>query len=146
MVVMHATNRSAPPFSVVPVLVYADVRAAVEWLTRVFGFEERVQIGDHRAQLSFAGGALIVADDSQGRRTPPEGETTHSVLVRVDDVDAHHHAAAAAGAQIVSPPADHPYGERQYSARDLGAHLWAFTQSLADVRPEDWGGVTVREW
>jgi uncharacterized glyoxalase superfamily protein PhnB len=46
------TNRSAPPATVTPVLVYPDVRAAVVWLEAAFGFEERVRIGEaHRAQL-----------------------------------------------------------------------------------------------
>src|SRR4030095_15274044 len=45
-------NRSAPPATVTPVLVYEDVRAAVTWLESAFGFGERVRIGDgHRAPL-----------------------------------------------------------------------------------------------
>ena len=34
-------NRSVPPATVVPVLVYPDVRAAVEFLSGAFGFVER---------------------------------------------------------------------------------------------------------
>ena len=48
------------------------------------------------------------------------------VYVRVDDVDAHHARAVAAGAAIVRPPADTPYGAREYSARDLEGRLWSF--------------------
>jgi uncharacterized glyoxalase superfamily protein PhnB len=44
------TNRSAPPATVTPVLVYPDVRAAVTWLESAFSFEERVRVGEaHRA-------------------------------------------------------------------------------------------------
>jgi uncharacterized glyoxalase superfamily protein PhnB len=132
---------------VVPVLVYADVRAAVDWLCRVFGFKERTQIGDHRAQLGFGSGAVIVADATNGRRPPNADEdTTHSVMVRVRDVDAHYRDVIAAGVQVPGDPADHPYGERQYSVRDPGGHLWTFTQSVTDVAPEEWGGVTVSAW
>src|SRR5437016_1142448 len=58
------TNRSAPPATVTPVLVYPDVRAAVAWLEAAFGFEERVRIGDaHRAQMRVGlDGAVVVAD------------------------------------------------------------------------------------
>src|SRR4029450_10280786 len=35
------SNRSAPPATVTPVLVYPDVRSAVAWLEAAFGFEER---------------------------------------------------------------------------------------------------------
>ena len=52
-------------------------------------------------------------------------------------------SAVARGARIVSPPTDYPYGERQYTAVDLGGHHWTFSQSLADVDPADWGGVLV---
>src|SRR3954451_8534523 len=104
-------NRSAPPPSVTPVLSYPDVGAAVDWLTNPFGFVEHVRIGDHRAQLGFGDGALIVADESHGRRAPDSDAVTASVMVRVDDVDDHHERASAAGARVVSPPETHPYGE-----------------------------------
>src|ERR1700719_236898 len=81
-------NRSIPSATVIPVLIYPDVRAAVDWLGKAFGFVERVQIGeDHRAQLSFGDGAIIVGDVRHDRRPPRPNEVTHSVMVRVDDVD-----------------------------------------------------------
>jgi uncharacterized glyoxalase superfamily protein PhnB len=131
---------------VTPVLSYPDVAAAVEWLTHTFGFVEHVRIGDHRAQLGFGDGAVIVADGSQGRRAPGSDGVTHSVTVRVDDVDDHYQRASAAGAQVMSSPATHPYGERQYVAVDLAGHQWTFTQSVADVSPEEWGGTTAAPW
>jgi uncharacterized glyoxalase superfamily protein PhnB len=140
-------NRSVPPCSVTPVLTYPDVAEAVAWLTRVFGFVEHVPIGDHRAQLGLGDGALIVADASYGRQAPVvDATSTHSVMVRVHDLDAHYQTALAAGASILSEPADHAYGERQYAAADLAGHRWMFTQSIADVAPEDWGGSTVNPW
>lgn len=139
-------NRSAPPTSVTPVLSYPDVAAAVEWLTRTFGFVEHVRIGDHRAQLGFGDGALVVADTGQGRRAPASDGVTHSVMVRVDDVDDHFQRASSAGAHIISGPVTHMYGERQYTATDLAGHQWTFTQSVADVSPEAWGGATATAW
>ena len=58
------TNRSAPPATVTPVLVYPDVRAAVAWLEGAFDFGERVRIGDaHRAQMRVGSdGSIVVAD------------------------------------------------------------------------------------
>jgi hypothetical protein len=32
--------------------------------------------------------------------------------------------------------------ERQYHAEDLGGHQWTFSESIADVAPEEWGGTT----
>lgn len=140
-------NRSAPPGSVTAVLTYADVREAVDWLTGVFGFAERVRIGEHRAQLSFGEGALVVADVSGDRRVPQADDgVTHSVLVRVSDIDDHYGRVRAAGAVTVSAPEDMPYGERQYTAIDLAGHRWTFTQSIDDVAPEEWGGESIQPW
>jgi uncharacterized glyoxalase superfamily protein PhnB len=144
MTAMLKPNRSIPKATVIPILVYPDVRAAVDWLGTAFGFVERVQIGeDHRAQLSFGDGAVILGDVRNDRRPPRPGEATHSVLVRVDDARAHCERAREHGARIVEEPTDFPYGERQYTAEDLAGHQWTFSQTIADVAPEDWGGISV---
>ena len=51
--------------------------------------------------------------------------------------------ARAHGARIVMEPNDFEYGERQYHAEDLAGHRWTFSQTLADVAPEEWGGQSV---
>jgi uncharacterized glyoxalase superfamily protein PhnB len=138
-------NRSIPAATVIPVLIYADVRDAVAWLAAAFGFVERVRIGDgHRAQLAFGDGAVIVGEGHGDRRPPRPREVTHSVTVRVDDARAHCERARANGARILMEPTDFEYGERQYSAEDLGGHHWTFSETIADVAPEDWGGESVR--
>ncbi len=137
-------NRSIPASTVIPVLVYPDVRAAVGWLSAAFGFVERVRIGeDHRAQLAFGDGAVIVGDAGSDRRPPHAGEVTHSVMVRVENVRTHCDQARRHGARIVMEPTDFEYGERQYTADDLAGHRWTFSETLADVAPEDWGGTSV---
>ena len=137
-------NRSVPSATVVPVLIYPDVRAAVRFLEEAFGFKERLQIGeDHRSQLSFGDGALIVGDVRHDRVPPRPGESTSSVLVRVEDARAHCEHARAHGATITMEPTDFEYGERQYHAEDLAGHHWTFSETLADVAPEEWGGITV---
>lgn len=138
------SNRSIPNATVIPVLTYPDVREAVNWLCAAFGFRERVWIGDnHRAQLSFGDGALIVGDVRGDRRPPRSGEETHSVMVRVQDADAHCEHARQTGAKILMEPRSFEYGERQYHAEDFAGHRWTFSQSVADKAPEEWGGVSV---
>jgi uncharacterized glyoxalase superfamily protein PhnB len=137
-------NRSIPASTVIPVLIYPDVREAVTWLGAAFGFVERVRIGeDHRAQLGFGDGAVIIGDVRHDRRPPRPGEVTHSVTVRVEDVGAHYERARANGARIVMEPTDFPFGERQYTAADLAGHQWTFSETLADVAPEEWGGTSI---
>jgi uncharacterized glyoxalase superfamily protein PhnB len=137
-------NRSVPSSTVIPELVYDDVERAVEWLCRAFGFSIRWQAGEHRAQLHVGDGAVVVRD------RPPDVDSgaavpgaCSSVLVRVEDVDARFAAAVACGARAVRELCDHPYGERQCTLQDLAGHRWTFTESIADVAPEEWGGVSV---
>lgn len=127
-----------------PVLIYPDVREAADWLCEAFGFTERVRIGEnHRSQLSFGDGAVIVGDVRHDRRPPRPGEVTHSVMVRVDDADVHCEHARVSGARIIEEPRDFEFGERQYTAEDPAGHRWTFSQTLTDVAPEEWGGVSV---
>jgi uncharacterized glyoxalase superfamily protein PhnB len=138
------TNRSIPSATVIPVLVYPDVREAVAWLSAAFGFAERLQIGEgHRSQLSVGDGAVIVGDVHGERRPPKPGEVTHSVVVRVEDAKAHCERARSNGARILMEPTDFVYGERQYEAEDPAGHRWTFTETLDDVDPDTWGGTLV---
>jgi len=76
-------SRSVPPSAVVPVLAHEDVARATAWLCLAVGFKVRLRIGDHRAQLPFGNGALIVI---RGGRAG--GDATEAVLVQViADVD-----------------------------------------------------------
>ncbi len=137
-------NHSIPSSTIIPVLIYPDVSQAVAWLSAAFGFVERVRIGEnHRAQLRFGDGAVIIADVRGDRRPPRPGEVTHSVTVRVEDARAHCERARAHGARILMEPTDFEYGERQYNAEDPAGHQWTFSETLADVTPEAWGGTSV---
>ncbi len=119
-----------------PVLIYPDVDAAVDWLCRVFGFSLRLRIGSHRAQLNIGDGALVIAEG-----TANAGQD--SVMVRVEDIDAHHARSLEHSPRVLAPPTEYPYGERQYTVEDLAGRRWTFSQSIADVDPADWGGTLV---
>jgi uncharacterized glyoxalase superfamily protein PhnB len=134
---MLAANRSMPAAAVIPELGYPDVRDAAAWLVRAFGFEERLRIADHRVQLTFGDGAVVVT------QAPPDTAARHAVMVRVAHADAHCRRAREAGAHVLREPTDHPYGERQYTVRDPAGHTWTFSQTIADVAPSTWGGELV---
>ena len=133
-------NRSIPAATVIPVLAYADLPAAVAWLCDTFGFTERLRIGDHRVQLNVGACAVVATQRDVG---PAGAAADHSIMVRIPDVLGHAAHAAARGARITQPPTDHAYGERQYTVIDLGGHAWTFSESIADVDPATWGGVLV---
>jgi len=149
------TNRSAPPGTIVPSLVYEDTNKAIDWLCDVFGFMEVIRWGPDEspsAQLAIGDGAVFVNGPHVGHsptdglafRAPHDHELSQPIMVEVDDVDAHYEHAERRGAQNLLPLKTHPFGERQYSAQDLGGHLWTFTQSVADVAPEEWGATPAK--
>jgi uncharacterized glyoxalase superfamily protein PhnB len=129
-------NRSMPSSTVIPVIGYPDVREATAWLSRAFGFVERLRIGDHRVQLDVGDGSVVITRIAE----LPHGRCGHAIMVRIADVDAHAERAASEGARITNEPTDYPYGERQYSVEDIVGHQWTFSQSIADVDPATWGG------
>jgi uncharacterized glyoxalase superfamily protein PhnB len=132
-------NRSIPHATVIPVLAYSDVNQAAAWLCDAFGFGVRLRIGSHRVQLNVGNGAVIVREMRPNEFTAGLG-IGYSVIVRVEDADAHCERARHHGAKITQEPVTHPYGERQYNAEDLAGHSWTFSQSVKDVHPEEWGG------
>jgi uncharacterized glyoxalase superfamily protein PhnB len=98
-------------------------------------FTLRLRIGDHRAQLNVGSGAIVINEEQKISRT-----ISGSVMVRVDDVDRHSAIAVRHGAHLLSPPADYPYGEKQYTVEDIAGHRWTFSQTILDSDPQEWGG------
>jgi uncharacterized glyoxalase superfamily protein PhnB len=64
------------------------------------------------------------------------------LAVRFRDADSHCSRAREHGAEITQEPVTHPYGERLYVAQDPAGHSWTFSESVADMLPEDWGGTS----
>jgi uncharacterized glyoxalase superfamily protein PhnB len=137
------SNRSAPAATVVPILIYADVGAAIAWLCAAFGVQERLRVARGgivvHAQLLVGDGAIMLGRAGGPYQPPPSQGTSSYVHVQVDDVDAHHDRAVREGARTVTPLTDMPFGERQYTASDPEGHWWTFSQHIADVAPESWG-------
>jgi uncharacterized glyoxalase superfamily protein PhnB len=139
-------NRSAPIATVVPILVYEDVEAALDFLVRAFRFTERLRSHGpdgrvNHAQLTVDEGAVIIGRQGGPFRAPNPDHASQYVHITVRDVDAHHAYAREQGALVLDAPHDMPFGERQYTVRDPGGHWWTFSQHIADVAPADWGAI-----
>jgi uncharacterized glyoxalase superfamily protein PhnB len=130
-----------------------DANAAIDWLSRAFGFEVRLKVeGDggrvEHSELTFGEGVIMVADGSRREKYPhircPRdvgGANTQNMMVYVDDVEAHCKRARDAGATIVSEPKTTDYGEeywtdRGYECEDIGGHHWWFYQRLRSPTPK----------
>lgn len=131
---------------IVPHLIYDDAGAAVEWLSRTFGFHER-RDGRHtssrgvveRTQMDVAGSIVTLGRPSVHGGSP-NADCSTMLYVYVDDVDVHFRNTLAAGAQIVSDLANRPWGDRCYQVADLEGHQWTFAQHVRDAAPEECAG------
>jgi uncharacterized glyoxalase superfamily protein PhnB len=139
-----ANNNMWKAPAVVPSITYSDVPRAVEWLERVFGFQERVG-----ARLSWSGGALAwieVGDSLFSVTTPDEtwptasstGQSSSVMKVYVDDIDRHYARARSEGTPIISEPQDGFWGGRIYRALDHEGNRWEISQRGRDLAPERW--------
>ncbi|HLQ12913.1 MAG TPA: VOC family protein [Steroidobacteraceae bacterium] len=133
-------------------LYYRNAAVMIDWLCLAFGFEVRLRVEGEdgriaHSELSYGDAVVMVGEERRGdaqrfghdAASPVSvgGANTQSLLVYVDDVDAHCARARAAGARIADEPKLHDYGaeywaDRSYGAADPEGHLWWFTQRIRD--------------
>jgi len=138
-------------------LYYEDAPKMIDWLCRAFGFEVRLKIEgeggriDH-SELTYGEGLVMVGDAREAHKparrafckSPRQlgGANTQSMMIYVDDVEAHCARARAAGAEIVAEPKTSDYGEehwadRGYECVDPEGHHWWFCQRLRDAKQKN---------
>ncbi len=126
---------------IIPYVYYEDGTAALEFLCKAFGFEERMRMerGDGslmHAEVGYQDNVVMLGTplDDEGKPTRlRDAAVRHSsVMCYVDDVDAHHARARAAGAKIAAALEDKPYGARQYTAEDPEGLHWHFSSKLGE--------------
>lgn len=128
-----------------PYLCVRDASAAVAFYERAFGATELFRlvepdglVGHVEIQLGAHVVMLCDASPKYGTRAPDEGERLTFVLhLHVDDADALVARAVAAGASLVSPVADHFYGERSGRVRDPFGYVWLIGHSLEKLSPAE---------
>jgi uncharacterized glyoxalase superfamily protein PhnB len=125
------------PSTIIPGNRYRNAPAAIDWLCKVFGFTRHaVHEGENgtilHAELTLGSGMIMLGsgkDDEFGRgfKTPAElgGVETRSVYIVVPDADAAHARAVAAGAVVIRPLQDTPYGSREFAVKDPEGHSWS---------------------
>ena len=132
-------NRSAPPCTIIPVVAYPDVAAAVSWLESAFGFRVRLRIGSHRVQMWFGAACIVIGETGSSN----QWATRSSTMLRVTDVNASCARATEHGARLIHAPQTQIYGERQATLEDFAGHTWTLTETAYDVDPVVWGGEAV---
>ena len=127
--------------TIVPQVPYEDIRAALSFLERAFGFREipssRMEGADgvlHHALVEFGDGVIgIGTQGAHGALSPKRaGIESQYISVYVDDVDAHYQRAVAAGARIANE-LENDFPVRAYEALDGEGHRWRFRQLMREV-------------
>jgi PhnB protein len=124
----HSTTRVT---QVMPHLVVNGAAGAIDFYRAAFGAEE---VGERylapdgsvaHAEIALGESIVSLSDESAHEQGPETiGGTPVRVSLYVDDVDRFAERAVAAGATVVYPVADQPYGLRGGRLRDPFGHLW----------------------
>jgi PhnB protein len=119
--------------SVTPYLFYEDAEAAVDFLTRAFGFEEHLRAiggaGGLHVELRLDGAPVMLGQATWEYENPKNSDNaTAMVHAYVDDVEALRERARSAGAEIVNELVEQPNGDRRCDIRDPEGHMWSFAQ------------------
>jgi uncharacterized glyoxalase superfamily protein PhnB len=135
MIMAYSTPR------ITPYLLYEDLPAALDWLTKAFGWRERLRHAGpdgkpRHAELALGDdGIIMLGQPGPQYRNPKRlGSVTQHIYVRVDDVDTLFERAVQAGAVVLQQPEDQPYGDRRCGLEDPEGHTWYFAHSIRSPR------------
>ncbi len=124
------TNRSAPHARVVPILIVANVRPAVAWCARVFGFVEHVQTPQgHHVQLGLPGGGELIVGETRPLPKPPSDDRRAPILLKVEDVAATLARAVDNYATVIGGLQEREAGEREAMIDDVFGQRWVLMQT-----------------
>lgn len=123
--------------TITPYLSYRNGSAAIDFLTKAFGFRVNIRAdGDDgsltHAELVYGDGVVLM-----GTADLPKGSP--GIYVVVADVAAHHAQAMAAGAELVYPPEETEWGTQRYRVKDTEGHEWTFGSYAPSTEPPSWG-------
>ena len=128
-----------------PYLSVKDASRAIKFYQRAFGAREVIQVRQPdgkvgHAELRIGDAPIMLADEFPeiNFRSPESiGGTPVNILIYVNDVDALVDQATAAGAKLLRPVEDQPYGSRVGVLEDPFGHSWSFATHIEDVSPEN---------
>ncbi len=136
--------------SIVAELHYSDPEAALNWLSKVFGFEKRMIVRDQSGEIVFSeveidGAVVAIIPEQLDTMLSPKavnGVSTQTTQVRFKrNIDEHYAHALASAATILSKPTTHFFGDRTYLVSDLEGHTWNFGQRVSNAEnppPDGW--------
>lgn len=129
--------------TVVPKLVVAGADQAIEFYRKAFGAELTVRYTAPDgsvvySELRIGESTINVKDeDSTDRAATTLGGSAVILTINVDDPDAVAEAMQEAGATVVFPIGDMPYGYRQGRLTDPFGYQWIISRRTEDLSAAD---------
>ena len=131
--------------AVTPYLTIKGAIQAIEFYKKAFGAEEVMRLSTPEGKLAHAeisiGGSIVMLHDEapEWKAFSPQtiGDTSVSIMLYVNDVDAVFKRAIAAGASSVMEVADQFYGDRAGGLKDPFGHKWHIATHVEDVAPDE---------
>jgi PhnB protein len=126
-----------------PRLVVSDGAAAIDFYKAALGADEVARYTEPsgkivHAELTIGQATVAIKDEGDGDPAPTSvGGTPVIMALNVDDADAVAEAMTSAGASVIYPISDQPYGERGGRLADPFGHQWMISQRIEDLSPAD---------
>lgn len=134
------------------VLTVGNIRRAVDFYTKAFGFNVRVMMegpqGPMHAELRLRDGTLMLSPESHDNHNLSAntiGDTPATIYVLVENVDDVFNRALAAGGKILMPVADMFWGDRTAMVADPDGNKWMIATHKADPTEAEMRNAMQRE-
>jgi uncharacterized glyoxalase superfamily protein PhnB len=126
-----------------PRLVVSNASRAIDFYVAAFGATEVTRFTDPagkvvHAEIKIGPNTVALKDEGDGDPAPTTlGGSPVLIALYVEDADAVGERMVRAGASVVYPIADWPYGERGGRLADPFGHLWMISQQIENLSPEE---------
>jgi PhnB protein len=139
MEVRSTMSEESSATKMVPMLSLRNAARAIDFYVRAFGARDRSRVSSPEGRVV----ALLAIDDAEfgvvdeapqvGNLSPETlGGTSVRISIYVADPDAVAQRAVDAGAELIFPVEDQPYGMRHGRVRDPFGHHWLIGRPIAD--------------
>ncbi|HET7094083.1 MAG TPA: VOC family protein [Thermomicrobiales bacterium] len=133
--------------SVIPAFAVADIEASLKFYADALGFAETFRLpGDdgrlvhasvQRGDVSLMFGAIDRIPELADRPPLGRGVVLYTTVGEDEDIDALYARAVANGATVLEPPADQPWGHRDWTIADPDGYAITVSKVTRAISPDD---------
>ncbi len=113
-----------------PVLAVHDLDQSAAWFCRVLGCERSDPDPGNWAFCAAGAVTFMLGRCPEALPASSLGDHTYVAYLRVDDVDDFYARALAEDAEVLKPPTDEPWGQREMGLRSPDGYRFMLGQSL----------------